>query len=282
MVFIYGLLCPIDEAIRYIGKSVMPEKRFIAHLSGARRQTYDHHTARWIRKLEADNLRPSLVILEELADGADWRSAERGWITRAQKAGWPLTNSTAGGEGLDYLDPEEKARYQVNHRAAMKAYAQTEEGRRGILRMKEASMQPEANANRSAALKEAWADPQKRGNMTAAIERMRVDPTVRQKKAASLRAHWEANRDEIIEKIWTPETRAKQSEGRKASWANPEMRERMMNRWNSEAREKQAHALRERQAKIQAGRTAEVRAKQAAALKANWAARKAAKMAQTA
>lgn len=277
MVYIYGLKCPVAGVIRYVGKSINPQKRLIAHLTGARTGAYKHHTSAWLRKVIAGGLLPELVILEEVQSGQDWRAVERRWIEKARIAGWPLTNTTAGGEGLDYLDPEDMAAYKANHRAAMKRLAATLEGQAGIRKMTEGGSKPEAQAKRISALRQAWTDPQKRANWDAARERMARDPETQRKRAEALQANWAANRDEMVAKIWTPATRAKQSAGRVASWADPETRERLMNRWTPEARAKQAEELATRQAKIQAARTPEVRAKQAAALKATWAKRKAEK-----
>ncbi len=282
MVYIYGLKCPVAGVVRYVGKSINPQKRLIAHLTGARTGAYKHHTSAWLRKVIAEGLLPELVILEEVQPGQDWRSIERAWIEKAQLAGWPITNSTAGGEGLDYIDPAAKAQYLKNLSEAVKRRMQTPEGRANVEKMRLAGWTPEIRAKRKAGLKEAWRDAEKKAAWDAARDRMARDPEAQRKRAEALQANWAANRDAMVAKIWTPATRAKQSAGRVASWADPETRERLMNRWTPEARAKQAEELATRQAKIQAARTPEVRAKQAAALKATWAKRKAAKLAATA
>lgn len=282
MVYIYGLKCPVAGVVRYVGKSINPQRRLIAHLTGARTGAYKHHTSAWLRKVIAEGLLPELVILEEVQPGKDWRAVEREWIQRAQSAGWPITNSTAGGEGLDYIDPDAKAAYIANLRAAMKLRASTPEGRAQIANMKAASMTQEVHARRALGMKAAWNDPIKRARMAEALERMRINPSAKAKRSVTAKAHWAANRDAIVANMWTPEVREKHRAAKKAAWTDPETRERLMNRWTPEARAKQAEELTQRQAKIQAARTPEVRAKQAAALKATWAKRKAAKLAATA
>lgn len=281
MVYIYGLKCPVAGVIRYVGKSINPQKRLIAHLTGARTGAYKHHTSAWLRKVIAEGLLPELVILEEVQLGQDWRAVEREWIQRAHRAGWPITNSTAGGEGLDYIDPEAKARYLRNLSAALKARMQTDAGKENLRKMNEAGQTPAARAKRVASLNQAWSDPAKRAAWDAARMRMLDDESAQEKRAEGIKKNWLANRDAMVAKIWTLETRAKQSAGRAADWADPETRERMMNRWTPEARAKQAEELAQRQDKIQAARTPEVIAKQAATLKATWAKRKAAKLAAT-
>lgn len=279
MTFIYGLVCPLEDVVRYIGKSIEPEKRLIAHIGGALRKEYKHHTARWIRKLAEQQLKPRLVILQTVLAGDDWRLVERQWIEHATQAGWPITNSTAGGEGLDYIDPEAKAKYRQNLSVAMKKRMQTEAGKANLQKMQDALLCPEVLEKRTRAVKNAWQDPLKAPRMHAFLELGRTELSAITKRGLATKARWETDREGMIETIWTPETRAKQSAGRKADWANPETRQRMMNRWTPEAKAKQAAELATRQAKIQAARTPEVRAKQAAALKATWAKRKAAKLA---
>lgn len=281
-VYIYGLLCPLTGATRYIGKSIRPERRLIAHIGGALRSEYNHHTARWIRKLHAAGLRPTLVILQIVEAGQDWRSIERAWIEKAQKAGWPITNSTAGGEGLDYIDPEAKAKYLKNLSTAVKARMQTEAGKENLRKMNAAGQAPSARAKRIASVKQAWQDTDKGARMQAFLALGRTSAEAIRKRGEATKRRWSDDPEKMIATIWTPEARAKQSAGRAADWANPETRERLMNRWTPEARVKQAEELAKRQDKIQAARTPEVIAKQAATLKATWAKRKAAKLAATA
>lgn len=280
MTFIYGLICPLEDVVRYIGKSVEPEKRFIAHVGAALRKEYNHHTARWIRKLDEQGLRPKLVVLQTVLPGQDWRQVERQWIENAKASGWPITNSTAGGEGLDYIDPEAKARYIKNLSVALKARMQTQAGKENLKKMRDALNDPLVLARRGESVKKAWLDPEKGERMRAFLEIGRTDEAAIAKRGLATKARWAADHAGMIQTIWTPESRAKQSAGRKADWQDPETRERMMNRWTPEAKAKQAAELATRQAKIQAARTPEVRAKQAASLKATWAKRKAEKAAQ--
>lgn len=282
MVYIYGLKCPVAGVVRYVGKSINPQKRLIAHLTGARTGAYKHHTSAWLRKVIAEGLLPELVILEEIQPGKDWRAVEREWIQRAQSAGWPITNSTAGGEGLDYIDPEAKARYLKNLSAALKARMQTDAGKENLRKMNEAGQMPSARAKRIASVKQAWQDPEKGARMQAFLQLGRTSAEAIQKRGAATKRRWSDDPEKMMAAIWTPEAREKHRAAKTASWTDPETRERMMNRWTPEARAKQAEELATRQAKIQAARTLEVRAKQAAALKATWAKRKAAKLAATA
>lgn len=275
--YIYGLQCPLSGDVRYIGKSIAPTKRINAHIRGAVSFSYDHHTARWLRKLAAENLRPVLTILEEVKAGEDWRSIERSWIERARTAGWPLTNTTAGGEGLDYIDQGAKAAYLRNLSAAAKARMQTEAGRENLRKMNAAGLAPAVRAKRVAGLMAAWSDPQRRQAMESALRAMQNDPRARKKQSIASGARWAADHAGMVAEIWTPESRAKHRASRIAAWADHASRERMMTaRWTPEARAKQAAEVLSRKEKIQAAMTPEVRAKQAAKLKETWAKRKAA------
>lgn len=96
-VFIYGLMDPTTEEIRYIGKSVEPETRFRSHCNDNRVGIYN---SRWIQKLARQGLSPRLEILEIIPPGGDWQGAEKRWIAKGRSLGWRLTNITDGGEGV--------------------------------------------------------------------------------------------------------------------------------------------------------------------------------------
>jgi hypothetical protein len=112
MIYIYGLKCPLENYIRYIGKSTNPKKRLAGHISSALCGQYNHRTARWIRKLYRLSLQPELLILHTVSDGERWQDIERQFISSADSRGWRLTNSTAGGEGLDFRDPADQAAWR--------------------------------------------------------------------------------------------------------------------------------------------------------------------------
>jgi hypothetical protein len=218
MVKIYGLVCPLACRVRYIGKSISPRKRLSAHISCATRNAYDHHTARWIRKIVSLGLQPSLIILEEVAEGVDWRSVERRWIAKATSEGWPLTNTTAGGEGLDYIDPEAEERYKLNHRNAMKSYACTEKGRAGIAKMAQASMAPDVRRQAAARLRQTFSDPDVKARLGRSISEAQNRPETKAKRSGSLKAAWASNKQSMLSKIWKEDSREKHRESHKAAW----------------------------------------------------------------
>jgi hypothetical protein len=133
--------------------------------------------------LEA-GFKPSLVILEEVGDHETWQQAEKRWISKALDQGWPLTNTSSGGDGSSPLNEAEKA--------LKKAYMSSEETRRKM----------------SESAKARWADPEKRARGVAGLsspERRKVGSDEAKKRA-------------------TPEYRAMMSEKTRSMWADPERR----------------------------------------------------------
>jgi hypothetical protein len=200
MNFIYGLVCPLAEAIRYIGKTNNLRMRLRGHVNDARAGKYRHHTANWIRGLDALGLSPSIVLLEEVA--GDWGEAERRWIAKGRSEGWPLTNSTTGGDGAPEPTPEvAEAKRQAMHRLWH------DEGYRSAVL--KARNDPAFLAEQSERLRERWKSRPARDKMQAA--RWNVAARERQ-------AHMLSERADRIKKSLTPEVIAKRNASIKASW----------------------------------------------------------------
>lgn len=246
-IYIYGLECPVERIIRYVGKSTNPRCRLRAHISGALRGAYDHHTARWIRRLLRDGLRPALVILREVPPGQRWQDVERKFIASAASKGWRLTNSTAGGEGLDYVDPEDEARYRANLKRAMAVYNASPAGKVRLQKMVEAALEPEALARRNAAIRAATSRPEYRRKMVDVNREIGARPEVKAAKSAATASHWQRAdyRDTIIAARNDPNFVKAQSGRLKSRWADPAHREKMNSaRWTPEKRREQAERIR--------------------------------------
>lgn len=117
---IYALMDPRTEEIRYIGKTSQTLRhRRMKHLTDARRRkgTYLLH---WLRQLQNEGLEPDMLLLGTCAESR-WREVERAWIAYGRAQGWPLTNSTEGGEGL--CDPAPYVRRKLAEAARGKQYA---------------------------------------------------------------------------------------------------------------------------------------------------------------
>jgi hypothetical protein len=282
-VYIYGLQCPLTDAIRYIGKSADPARRRNRHVGAAARGDYSHHTARWLRKILTLDLMPSLVILEEVAADARWQEAERHWIAYGKAAGWPLTNSTAGGEGLDYIDPAAEAVYKKNLSRAMKELwnrpERREEARQRSLK---AWADPKLSAERIAKGAATHAQPAVKAKWSSAMAEVNARPEVKAAKSAAMKSAWQTDeyRAIITAARNDPTFLAEQSQRLVERWQDAEHREKMQNtRWTEEKRKVQAERVLdpERQAKIKAKMTPEVIARRNAAIKASWDRRKAAR-----
>lgn len=271
MVYIYGLLCPLSGEIRYIGKSIDPERRVKGHMSGARTGSYSHHTSRWLRKLERCGLAPEIVVLQEVPEGDDWRQVEREQIASAIAAGWPLTNSTAGGEGLDYLRPEDRERYRENHRRAMQRYRYSPDGAAQFERMMLAASSPAVVARRSESIRKSCRSPEYRERMRAVGVEVGSRLSVKSAKSAKSKAMWaDPQKRAILMASFSSETcKKKQSESKKAAWADPVIGAKLREIHSSdEARRKRSEAAKRRA-------TPEYRAMMAERTRLSWEKRRA-------
>jgi len=98
--FIYALGDPRNRAVRYVGWAGNPFQRHRGHIATARRTRKPrHYSTRWIKQLLADDLLPTVTILES-GVGNGWADAERRWIAHYRTQGARLTNMTDGGEGM--------------------------------------------------------------------------------------------------------------------------------------------------------------------------------------
>jgi predicted GIY-YIG superfamily endonuclease len=271
MVYIYGLLCPLSGEIRYIGKSIDPERRVKGHISGAKSGAYSHHTSRWIRKLDRKGLAPQLVVLQEVGEDEDWRQVEREWISSAIASGWPLTNSTAGGEGPDYIRPEDRERYRENHRAAMERYRASPQGAAQLERMLLAARSPEVVAKRSESIRKACRAPEYRERMRAVGSEVAARAEVKAAKSSKSRAMWEdpEKRARFMASFSSDECKKKQSEAKRSAWADPVIGAKFREIHSSdEARRKRSEAAKRRA-------TPEYRAMMAERTRLSWEKRRA-------
>ena len=114
---IYALIDPRTDKVRYIGKTQYDVGfRLQQHLARASNAKFKSHKNNWLRQLLALNLTPRVEILDVLDDHMDWQSTERQYIEDGHLQGWPLTNSTNGGDGWSGHHTEEtKRKMSVTH-----------------------------------------------------------------------------------------------------------------------------------------------------------------------
>lgn len=88
--FVYALIDPRSLKVRYIGSTINPNSRLIAHLA----DTTNTPKTQWLTELKSINLQPIMVILSvvPLAQRFD---EEYQWIYIGKKKDWPLTNKVA-------------------------------------------------------------------------------------------------------------------------------------------------------------------------------------------
>ncbi|HUY80090.1 MAG TPA: GIY-YIG nuclease family protein [Ktedonobacterales bacterium] len=111
--FIYALIDPRDQTIRYIGKSNDPQFRLIRHIRSRRIGKTIKNS--WIISLISQGLLPVLQTIEEVPV-EHWEERERYWIQYYREQGSPLTNGTDGGDGVHgrKRTPEERQRISAS------------------------------------------------------------------------------------------------------------------------------------------------------------------------
>lgn len=97
--YIYALIDPRDNQVRYIGKANDPKARYRAHNIYTRDK--DTHKRNWINSLRKDSIRPELLILDEVPT-VDWQYWERFYISLYKTFGFKLLNYTIGGDGSTF------------------------------------------------------------------------------------------------------------------------------------------------------------------------------------
>lgn len=92
--FIYVLIDPLTNLIRYVGKSNNPKKRLEGHLID-KAKTYK---VKWIKSLQKKESKPILEVIDEVSLD-QWEFWEQHYISLYKSWGFKLTNGTLGGGG---------------------------------------------------------------------------------------------------------------------------------------------------------------------------------------
>lgn len=97
MVSIYGLINPITNELRYVGKTKQTlQARLNGHMKDSKRRTFS--MPNWIKGLSKLNKKPEIVELE-CVGASEWVEAEMFWIAYAKYLGAKLLNHSLGGDG---------------------------------------------------------------------------------------------------------------------------------------------------------------------------------------
>lgn len=122
-VTIYGLVCPVENKVMYVGKSIDADVRLAQHIYFAKRGD-NTRKDEWLRQLFSMNLQPSIVILDVCTENESC-NRERYWISHHQSLNAELKNShsgSAGGKAKSGLNPARCARIDEGRlNTAMKA-----------------------------------------------------------------------------------------------------------------------------------------------------------------
>jgi hypothetical protein len=112
-VFIYGLIDPRTDLIRYVGFAVDMKDRLKSHMRDCK--SIRTHKTNWLNQLLKLRLKPIVFILDKVPYD-DWSLCESAWIVYGLEQGWPLTNMTLGGEGTLGRNHTEEARSKMRGR----------------------------------------------------------------------------------------------------------------------------------------------------------------------
>lgn len=93
MIYIYKLIDPKNNEVRYVGKTINIKRRYKQHLYDKRTS----HKSSWVQSLRNQKLKPILEILE-ICNTDNWKEREIYWISQFSN----LTNLKEGG-GSDYV-----------------------------------------------------------------------------------------------------------------------------------------------------------------------------------
>lgn len=106
--YIYALIDPNTQQVRYIGKTKYLNKRYNAHINDSKKS----HKTNWIKSLKP--LVPELFILD-VCDDLSWVNLEQYWISQFKTWGFDLTNVTEGGEGSSGMKLSETHRNNISN-----------------------------------------------------------------------------------------------------------------------------------------------------------------------
>lgn len=97
-IYIYKLIDPLTNEIRYVGKTKKSLiKRLYEHLT-LRNLKSNTHKNNWVKKLLNLNVKPKIELIEVVTEN-NWIDKEIYWIKILRENGCNLTNTSDGGEG---------------------------------------------------------------------------------------------------------------------------------------------------------------------------------------
>lgn len=116
--FIYALVDPRTQSIRYIGKANEPAIRLRHHL----KERYKSRKCSWVQSLAKQGLAPQLLIIE-CVHVSQWQERERYWIAFYRAQDDQLLNDTDGGDGVHGMRHTAEARARIGAASRGNHYA---------------------------------------------------------------------------------------------------------------------------------------------------------------
>ena len=96
--YIYALLCPFTDEVRYVGKADKPIERWKEHKGRGLCRKGNTPLVTWVAALRELKKEPKLQILSA-CHNSGWAAYERWWIAKLRKQGADLLNVHPGGCG---------------------------------------------------------------------------------------------------------------------------------------------------------------------------------------
>lgn len=107
IVYIYALVDPNTDEVRYIGKTNNLKRRLGDHCNKGMPGN-NPHKSHWIAKLRAEGKKPKIIVLQE-CDSDTWEEAESHWISHYRSIGARLTNVLSGGRSARDFQPRARS-----------------------------------------------------------------------------------------------------------------------------------------------------------------------------
>lgn len=108
-IYIYGLVDPRTQELRYVGKTNNIKQRYSFHLTSRKRT----HVSNWIKNLKTSGIKPEIFVIEE-SDKDNWREAEKFHINYFRYIGANLVNLADGGGGISGYNHSQQARQRMS------------------------------------------------------------------------------------------------------------------------------------------------------------------------
>lgn len=211
--YIYGLIDPRTNQLRYVGKTVLtPDRRVFTHKWRARVHPHKRHSMAWLLSLEKDGVEPDVFTIEEVPIGGDWVEAEQFWIAYFRFIGADLCNHTDGGEGQPgHKQSPETIKKRIRRGAEHHRFGKPQH--------------PNATAALKVGIKKFWQDPEAaaRRNEKARSTLSAPEHVERLKRQTAKLFSDPLRKSAIFEKVAaatrTPEARARVSAESSVRWA---------------------------------------------------------------